>query len=129
VKLKRTTLALLFSILFLLFSCEEDDSSKYSFKIIATGDDFTGYYSVDGGDENYFGTSDTEDNSPYYYYSRELDNPGYVRIHADGTSTDTTYIAIEVYYDGELVETSEVSQSDETETISVTCTYDFDSES
>ena len=119
-------LSIMIIVSFTLISCDVDDteSDYYSFKIISTGNDFTGWYSVDGGELTYITNELTINNSPYYSFSANLENPTYVRIHADGNNSSTTYIAIEIYENSVLVESAETSQVDG-ETISVTCDYTF----
>jgi len=114
----------------LLTSCDQDEDIKYTIKIIATGGDFTGWYTIDGGDYKEITTADTTDGTSYYTYSKDInDNINYISIHVDGETSSTTYVLIEIYEDDELVASASDSyDSSEDAVVAVNLTYDPDDE-
>ena len=123
-KLVKYSFILLFSLSFSLTGCEDDskDNDKYSFKVIASNGNATGYYSIDGGSFKYFDTEYSESSS-FYSYEKDISSLDSILIYAIGEDTNTSSISIYLYDESELLDSVSASQTESDVKVSLTLDY------
>jgi len=116
--------SLLLCLLFSLSGCDDDskENDKYSFKVIASNGNATGYYSVDGGSFNYFDTEYSESSS-FYSYEKDISSLDSILIYAIGEDTGTSSISIYLYDESELLDSVSASQTESDVKVSLTLDY------
>lgn len=104
-------IAVLACLVFLV-SCADAEKDEVKIKVIAYNGDFSGWYSIDSGDYQYFG-GNLQSNSVYSYEKTvELDDQLEVEAAPLDVDGDISSLEIKIYSDGSLVKS--VSDSDDT---------------
>jgi len=128
-KMKKIIHFILIALLAVFFSSsgcdwaddEEEDEEQYSFKVMASNGEATGYYSPNGGSFHYFDTS-YSGSSIYFSYERSISSLDSILVHAEGEDPATTAISIYLYEDSDLIDSASVYQIDG-ETVNVNLDY------
>ena len=105
----------------LIISCNTDPATV-RFDVISYGGSFAGYYRVDDEDIEYFDENDTTLIKGFYEYSKSTEPSSQLTVYAfpekaEGNTTAVTYLSIQIYQDGKLVEQKDSQSSPVNETL------------
>ncbi len=83
----------------------EDDGTIYNFKVISSGESFTGYYFADVDTPTNFAGTLMTDSTTNYIYEAPIAPDESITISASGSTTDTTSITIYLFKESTKIKT------------------------
>lgn len=107
---------------------EDDEDPKYSFKVISSNGPFEGYYFLNGEDFESFNSTADAGSTVFHVYEKSISSIDSIIIYATGLGPEATGISIYLYSDKTLLKREDVSQVDDTATISLTLEYSASAE-